>query len=222
MPKSICQNRFTVTPEVLMTWPQTSLIAVYLRIVFTAANQRISAYAGNAPFDLFNQYGNGLFGPGKYLLEFNLDDNTTGALHQALEVAPDGTWCRVNDTILADKNDGTSVRQANFDNETEVFPPLSQRIVQRDPSGTGALVDMSWGHWEIAKVARRVAQRNAVVTVDHAAIIGRKLTSNAAYDAAFVDDFHVFDAEYDEADDALDALADDIVMGNVTPGRIYA
>ena len=216
------QNRFTVTPEVLMTWPQTSLIAVYLRIVFTAANQRISAYAGNAPFDLFNQYGNGLFGAGKYLLEFNLDDNTTGALHKALEVAPDGTWCRVNNTILADKNDGTSVRQANFDNETEVFPPLSQRIVQRDPSGTGALVDMSWGHWEIAKVARRVAQRNAVVTVDHAAIIGRKLTSNAAYDAAFVDDFHVFDAEYDEADDALDALADDIVMGNVTPGRIYA
>jgi hypothetical protein len=223
--QSMAEGRFTVTPEVLMSWPQTSLIAFFLRIKFTEADQRISAYAVNGagelvPFDLFNQYSNGLFGPGKFLLEFK--DSTTGAMHQALEVAADGTWCRVDNTILADKDDGTSVRQANFDNETEVFPPLSQRIVQRDPSGTGALVDMSWGHWEIAIAGRRIAQRNGFATVDWAAILGSQIITNADYTRLFRDGLHPFDEGYDAADTALDALADDIAFGTVPAGRIYA
>ena len=218
-------GRLTVTPEVVMAWPQSSLIAFYVRLVFTKANQRISAYAGNTPFDLFKAYSNGLFGAGKYLLETNPNNGSIGTQHQALEVAADGTWVRVDGTIAADKDDGTSVRQANFDNETEIYPPTSKAIVQRDYSGTGALVSVSWRHWELAAVNRRVAARNAVVTVDTDAIFGRRVTSDAVYGTLFPapanDDYH--SSEWFLMLDApFRALARDLVSGTIPAGRIYS
>jgi hypothetical protein len=224
-------GRLSVTPEVLMTWPQTSLIAFYVRVVFTAADQRITTYAvdaqgGLVPFDLFNQYGNGLFGVDQYLLEFDPNTGSTGDMHQVKEIGADGSWVRVDGTILADKNDGvTSIRQGNFDNETQVWPPLSKAIVQRDYSGTGALVDVSWRHWELAKANRRVALRNAVVTVDSDAIFGRQVLTNADYDTLYAqppgDDYHSA-AWFAMLAAPFRALARDVVNGTIPADRIYS
>jgi hypothetical protein len=224
-------GRLSVTPEVLMTWPQASLIAFYVRIVFTAANQRISAYAvdaqgGFVPWDLFVRYSGGVFGVGQYLIEFDPSTGSTGTMHQVLEVAADGTWVRVDGTITADKNDGvTSVRQGNFDNETQVMPPFSQAIVQRDYSGTGALVDVSWRHWELAKANRRTAARNGVITVDSDAIFGRAILQSSDYDTAYVqpvgDDYHSA-FFYTTLVEPFEALARDIVNGTIPAGRIYS
>jgi hypothetical protein len=227
---ALANGRLTVTPEVLMTFPVQSLIAFYLPIVFTAHDQRISAYAVNAqfeyvPFDLFKQYNNGVFGIGSKLIEFQPQNNgATGALHQVVEISPDGFWVRVDGTILADKDDGgwTSVRQCDFDNETQVVPPLSQAIVQRD-LGAGVDVDVSWRHYELYALNRRVAARNAVVTVDWAGRQGRKLTATGAYNGQYNpgEDFHGNDSLYEELDEPMDDLARDIATGNVIGGHIY-
>lgn len=237
--RSLERGRMTVTPEVLMTWPVTSLIAFYLRIVFTKADQRISAYAVDltgkyVPFDLFNQYANGLLTVGSWLLEFNPNSGTTGKQHQALEFGPDGSWVRVDGTITADKDDGvTSIRQCNFDNQTQVMPPLlagdgvEGAIVQRD-MGNGILVDVPLRLWEINRVSRRVASRNNIPTVDWQASMGRLIFSPADFDRLFTtskpvptaDDIHPGDEGYLVLDGPLDRLADDMVHG-VAPSLIY-
>lgn len=237
--RSLERGRMTVTPEVLMTWPVTSLIAFYLRIVFTKADQRITAYAVDAagklvPFDLFNRYGNGLLTVGSYLLEFNPNGGTTGQTHRALEFGADGSWVRVDGTITADKNDGvTSIRQCAFDNQTQVMPPMLAEdgvegaIVQRD-MGNGVLVDVPSRLWEINRLSRRVASRNNIVTVDWEAAMGRLVYSMADYDRIFTtskpiptaDDLHPGDEGYLVLDRPLDRLVDDMVHG-VAPSLVY-
>lgn len=223
--RALANGRFTVTPEVSMVWPVAGLIAFFLRIVFTASNQRISAYAGDVPFDLFNQFNNGTFGVGQYLLEFDPVANTTGAQHQVVQIDPGGTWVRVDGTIPVDKDNSTSVRQANFNNETQVWPPLSQAIVQRDYSGTGAPVNVSWRHWELAKMNRRVAARKGVITLDSDALFGRSVLTNGSYDTLYAlppgDDYHS-DAWYRMLPQLIEPFADDFAAGIVPAGRIYA
>jgi len=228
--RSLNNNRFQVTPEVLMTWPVTSMIAFFLRIVFTRADQRISAYAVNGagqyvPFDLFNQFGNGLLAVGSSLLEFKPNDGTyNGATHTIAEIDPNGAWVRVNGTIMADRDDPTfSIRQNAFDNETQVYPPTSQALVQRDLSGTGALVTTSWRHWEIAMLTRRVATRNGAVVVDHAAILGKLITSDSAWDAIYNngDDFHLPDAGYLQPQPQYQKIARDLSLGIPPTSLVY-
>lgn len=229
--RSLNQNRFKVTPEVLMTWPTTSMIAFYLRIVFNAADQTITANAVDTqgsyvPFNLFSRYGNGLLTVGSYILEFNPNGGTTGATHQIVEIGEDGTWVRVNGTIKANKDDGvTSIRQSNFDNETQVYPPLSRALVDRDISGTGALVPMSWRHWELNQMNARVATRNNVITLDWAGLMGRFITSMDDYDRLYTtasgtaDDFHPGDEGYLTLDLGIENLVTDMTRG-ISPGSL--
>lgn len=225
--RSKANNRLSTTYETLMTWPVTSLIGFFLEIVFTQSNQRISAYArdldnNRVPFDLFNQYSNGLFAVGQYLLEFDpSNEGAVGAQHQVTAIDPAGTWVTVNGTILADKDDlTTSVRQSNFNNETQVWPSDSQALVQRDVSGTGALVAVSWRHWELNKVNRRVAARNGVVTVDWGAIQGALIKKDTDYDFLYPngDDFHMGDYGYLLVDGPMKLVAQSIVNGTILTG----
>jgi len=228
--RSLANNRFQVTPEVLMTWPVTSLIAFFLRIVFTQADQRITAYAVNGagqyvPFDLFNQFGAGLLTIGSSLLEFKPDDGGfNGATHTVAEIDPNGSWVRVNGTITANKDDPSiSIRQNAFDNETQVYPPTSLALVQRDLSGTGTLVTTSWRHWEIAMLTRRVAARNGAVVVDHAAILGKLITNDSAWDTIYNngDDFHLPDAGYLQPQPQYRKIARDLSLGVPPATLVY-
>jgi hypothetical protein len=224
-----------------MQYPISVLLGGYLNMGFSASTDRITALAGTTPFDLFRQYGSGLLGPGQFLCQFRAD-GFVGKLYKVATISTDGSYVTVegtyaivngavvkqSDGVDTDLDDGvTQVRQCNFDNETQVVPPFSQCLVQRD-LGSGAPVTVPWRHYEIVELARRVAARNGAVVVDWAAVQGRLLTSDAVYDQqfpphvnGFLDDFHLPDAGYLLLDGPLDRLASDIASGRQIKGNVY-
>jgi len=222
--RSKASGRFTVTPEVNMTWPVASFIGYFVTFTYTTTNQRITSNVAG----LFNTYSNGLLGVGSYLLEFDPNNGNIIATHQITAIDPAGTWVQVNGTITSNHSSVGGLRQGKFDNETEVFPPLTTvngigAIVQRDLSGTGALVDVSWRHWELNKLNRRVAARKGVVTVDWDRLFGVNILTSSDYDLWFPngDDYHSTPA-YPLLSTPLNNLAKDIVNGTLTSGRRYA
>lgn len=68
--------------------------------------------------------------------------------------------------------------------------------MQLDVSYTGAAVSVSWRHDALNQLNMRVAARNGVKTPDWCAVPSKLLTSDDAYDAIFVDDYHSNDTGY--------------------------
>jgi hypothetical protein len=239
--RSLENGRLTVTPETWMQSPVPALLGGYLNMKFSASTDRIEALAGTTPFDLFRQYGNGLLGPGQFICQYR-PDGFVGKLYKIATISTegyyvgvegtyqivDGAVVRIADGVDVDLDDGvTQVRSCNFDNETQVVPPLSQALVQRD-LGSGTPVTVPWGHYEIYEIARRVTARNGGVLMDWAAIHGRLMTSDALYQTQFPpdangvrDDFHWPDPGYLLLDSPADRLARDIATGRQIRGNVY-
>jgi hypothetical protein len=230
-------GRLTVTPETWMQSPQVAMLGGFLDMEFSASTDRISAFALGTPFDLFRQYSGGLLGPGQFVCQFRTTDGFVGKLYKIATISTDGSYVtvegtyeiqagvvvRISDGVDVDLDDGvTQVRQCNFDNETQVVPPFSQALVQRD-LGSGTPVTVSWSHYEVYEIARRVAARNAAVLVDWTGPQGRALTSDAVWNAQFSngDDYHLPDPGYLLLDEPLDRLARDVATGRQIRGNVY-
>lgn len=80
--------------------------------------------------------------------------------------------------------------------------------MQLDVSYTGAAVSVSWRHDALNQLNMRVAARNGVKTPDWCAVPSKLLTSDDAYDAIFVDDYHSNDTGYGNLNAPCAEIAD--------------
>lgn len=207
--RSLAAGRFDFAQNLVLSWPVASFVAYFVTLTYSASTQRITSSSAG----LFNTYSNGLLGVGSALLEFDPNSGAEGTRHQIVEIDSAGTWVRVNGTIGADKSAVGGLRQVGFDQESIVYPPKSQAFVQQDVSGTGNPVSVSWRHLVLNAVNMRVAARNGVKTIDWCGVQSKRLTSNAAYDSLFADDYHNNDTGYLDLDAPCAELAAWIVSG---------